>query len=489
MLMAVLALMQAGCAVVAQPATGVEIAAFAGDLAARVDDPGEALPLEIDIHDAIARAIKHNADLRVKELEVAVEDARLGVANAGMLPDIVTNSTYYKRRGSDATYSSLSPSAGASSDLALSWNILDFGLSYVRARQGGDTALYRAEEHRRAAAKVVEETRLAFWRAVAAERLISRLPGVQKNIAEALAMADVQAKDQRLETLDALNYSRDLLNEKRELNDLISSLAGATPALKQLINVPQHQALSLKAVEQDMPVELLAMEPQQAVQIALENRAEVRQLLYQTRITADEVNAVVLQALPSLGVNGGLAAGGLSVLADGNWVAVGVKAAWSLMSLLRLPRDLAVVDAEKELLRQKALVTGVTVSMQVYVANTQCKLLNAVYQDAVKSVSVQRKIEHQVKLATNIGRNGKQPWVREHVSSLLSETRAALAYAELQNAFGTYQSTLGRDVVDLKDVQDLSAAEIAERFRNASGGEQLSWQPLSWEPKKVVSLQ
>jgi hypothetical protein len=479
-----LATSQAGCAVVAQPASGVEVAEFTGDLAQRIQDPGELVPLQIDVNDAIGRAIKYNANVRAKELEVTVEVAKLSAANAALLPDIVTDSSYYSRSSKASSYSNLSPSHGSSSDLALSWNILDFGLSYVRARQGGDTALYRAEEYRSAAAKVVEETRLAFWRAVAAERLQSRLPDIQNVIDLALRKADAQAQDKHLDPMAALNYSRDLLNEKRELNELVASLAGAGPLLKQLINVPQGQPLKFNSVLDEPPEAMMALAPSEAVLIALENRAEVRQLLYQTRITADEVNALVLQKMPSLGVNAGLAAGSLSILADGNWVAWGAKAAWSLMSLIRLPRDLEVLDAEKDLLRQQALAMGVTISMQAYISSTQCKLLNLVYKDSSESLRVQQQIENQVQRATSLGRNGNQPLAREHVSTLLAEIRAALAYAELQNAYGTYQTTLGLDVVDLGQVSSLSAADIAVQLRSASQ----NGQP-SWEPKKVVSLQ
>jgi outer membrane protein TolC len=477
-----LALSQAGCAVVPQPANSLELAAFSEEIGNHAVDPIEAVPAEIDIHDAIARAVKYNAELRVKELEVTVEAAKLNVTQATLLPDVVSNSSYYSRSSSKASYSSLSPSNGSSSDLALSWNILDFGLSYVRARQGGNVTLYRAEEYRRAASKVVEETRVAFWRAVAAERLQSLLPELQSGIESALRKADAQARDSNLNPLDALNYSRDLLNEKRELNQLVSSLAGAGAVLKQLIHVPQEQPLTLKSGP-DAPLNaMLSLSPPEAVQIALEHRAEVRQLLYQTRITSEEVHALVLQKLPSLGVNSGLAAGSLSVLADANWVAWGAKAAWSLMSLLRLPRDLEVLDAEKSVLHQQALAMGVTISMQAYISSTQCKLLGLVYQDAQKSLRVQQQIENQVQRATILGRNGNQPLVRERLSTLLAEIRSRLAYADLQNAYGTYQSTLGLDSVDLSQLSTLSANEIALQLRHAQDQGY-----SSWEPYKVVS--
>ena len=52
-----------------------------------------------------------------------------------------------------------------SGDLALSWNILDFGLSYVRARQAADQVLIAREIQRRTTHGLLEDVRSEFWRA------------------------------------------------------------------------------------------------------------------------------------------------------------------------------------------------------------------------------------------------------------------------------------------------------------------------------------
>ena len=137
------AVLQGACALTPTPLETGEVAAFSSDLIAKTAAGPEPVPGEMDVYDAIARAIKFNADIRVKEFEIAVADAGARVQNAALLPNIVADSSYYGRGRKDSSYSSLSPSSGASSDLALSWDILDFGLSYVRAGQAADKALYQ----------------------------------------------------------------------------------------------------------------------------------------------------------------------------------------------------------------------------------------------------------------------------------------------------------------------------------------------------------
>lgn len=449
-----------------KPFSNSDVTTFSTELLAKTAELSEPITGQIDVYDAIARAIKYNADIKAGELEVTVENAKLRAQNASLLPDIVADSSYYGRGQKNASYSTLSPSYGASSDLAISWNILDFGLSYVRAVQAGDKALYRGEDYRKAVSKVAADTRAAYWRAVAAHRLTQRIAELQKDIESALAASQAQSKDSRLDPMVALNYGRDLLNEKRELNLLVSGLAGADAQIKQLINVPQSQNLQLKHTHETEAHLSKMASPADSVRVALENRSEVRQLMYQQRITSDEVYASVLQALPGIGLNGGLAGDSLSVLSNGNWVAWGAKAAWSLMNLLRLPVTLDVVETQKDALRQQAVAVAVTIAMQTYISRAQCGMLRVVSKDADTYYNVQQQIERQAKIAAGLGQGSKQALTRERLSTLLAQIRSLLAYADLQNAHGIYQSTLGIDPVDVDFVRNATAVDIAAKLRD-----------------------
>lgn len=467
-LVAVLTLFQGGCVTAPQPLSTSAVSAYSSELLAKTSALDEPISGEIDVYDAIARAIKYNADLKARELAVAVENAKVSAQSAELLPEFIADSSFYGRGRKDWSYTSLSPSYGASSDLALSWNILDFGLSYVRAQQAGDKALYQAEEYRRAVARVAEETRLAYWRAVANARLLGQLSKLQRDIDAAINASQAQSKDPHLDPMLALSYGRDLLNTQRELNLLVASLAGADAQLKQLINVPQDQTLNLKRQPENEQRMFNAVTAAESVKIALENRAEVRQLMYQMRITSQDVDALVLQSLPGLTINGGLAGASLSVLANGNWVAWGAKAAWNVMSLLRIPASLDVIDAEKAAIRQQALAVAVAISMQAHVSCAQHRLLRRVYDDAETYLKVQRQIERQSKISVGLGQSSKQALTREKLSTLLAEVRATLAYADYQNARGLYLSTLGIDFDDYEHIHNATAAEVAAQLRKSA---------------------
>ena len=65
--------------------------------------------------------------------------------------------------------------------VGLAWNLLDFGVSYFRARQLSDQKLIAEERRRKAVQTLVHDVRIAWWRAEAAQRL---LPDADRLLAE-----------------------------------------------------------------------------------------------------------------------------------------------------------------------------------------------------------------------------------------------------------------------------------------------------------------
>lgn len=59
-------------------------------------------------------------------------------------------------------------------DATFSWDVLDFGMSYYRAKQQADNVNIAGESCRRKVLQnIVQEVRDAYWRALGAQRLLS----------------------------------------------------------------------------------------------------------------------------------------------------------------------------------------------------------------------------------------------------------------------------------------------------------------------------
>src|SRR5688500_6252451 len=116
-------------------------------------DGQEAIERPLTLAEATARAIKYQADLRQKRMEEAAAAAQLEVARFDLLPRITGNAGYNWRNNDsfgfgftpDGTIST-PPTASvervySTGGVGLAWNVLDFGVSYFRARQLSDQKL------------------------------------------------------------------------------------------------------------------------------------------------------------------------------------------------------------------------------------------------------------------------------------------------------------------------------------------------------------
>jgi outer membrane protein, multidrug efflux system len=162
----------AGCSIMPVKLTQEEITTRAAADHQHLADGQEPVAGPIDLYEAMARALKYNLEARVEFTHKALAETQLGLAHYNMLPRLAANAGFDGRNNFTGGVAQslitgrqvLEPFTSAernifSADLALSWNVLDFGLSYVRAKQAADDVLIAEEERRRVANRVIQEVR------------------------------------------------------------------------------------------------------------------------------------------------------------------------------------------------------------------------------------------------------------------------------------------------------------------------------------------
>jgi outer membrane protein TolC len=443
-----------GCTSISPALTESQVAGFAAYLSDELALTPEPLVQPLTVEEAVQRAVRYNHALRIKELEAALAEAKVRAQAGAMLPSIVAESDFYRRdrlqmsrSNASSTYSTSSDLRSISRDVTLSWNILDFGLSFVRARQGWDKALQQHEDANRVRARIVEETRSTYWRAAAVAALGPALAKLDREVADAVRLSRAAARDPQIDPLVPINYQRDILNTQRELKGLQTSLVGAMDQLKQSIGLPLIDQLPLAANRRFPKLELPTTTSADDIAVALRQRPEIRQHMYDLRVTADEVNSTILQMLPGVTLSRTFASDTNSHLLHSNWISWGSKIAGNLMDLARLPADLDAIDAQENFHRQSALAMAASVAMQIHIARARIALQMQAYRDAERFADVQRKLLGQVRATVVLNKIGRQALVREKLATLLAESRAMVAFADLHAAFAAYATAKGDPLI------------------------------------------
>ena len=471
----VLASLIQGCAVHPQPLTMTAIQESADLNVEEVAAGQETAADAIGLYEAMARAIKYNLDLKVEELQTALRIQELDLTHWDMLPQLVANSGYAARNNDNAS-SSVDIMTGVESlrtstsqerrintaDIGFSWNVLDFGLSYVRAKQAADKALIQEEMQRKVVQRIVEDVRTAYWRAVSAERLMRKLSALEKRTATALKNTRKQSTERETSPITALTYERELVEVKRTIQELERDLKVAKTQLSALMNIPPDQEFSLVIPDRTDKTPNPGMTVKEMVTFAMLNRPELRDTAYQRRMNEGEADAALLELMPGIQLNADLSYDSNDFLLHNNWAGLGYKASWNLLKIFRYPQKRDIVKMQDELLHQRELALTLAIRTQVHVSHVRYQHMRRELRTAAEYLDVQRRLMGQMRAEAKVGKISEQTLIREEMNTLIAEVKHDIAFSSLQNGYANLYASMGldpyQDALDAKlSVKDLTA--------------------------------
>ncbi len=447
-----------GCVSSPEILSSEENTAFAASLKSDIGAGQEKIVAPISLHEAMARALKYNIDHRVAMMELDLAQNDFKLSGYDMLPQLVANAGYYGRNNQAGASSlsllsgrqSLEPSTSternvSTSDITASWNILDFGLSYMRAKQLGDEALIMEERRRKVIIGIIEDVHAAYWRAVSAERLTKRLALLEQDVKKSFEESRALYQSRQTSPLSALSYQRELLDIKREAQRMHRELKVARMELAALLNIPAGQRFSLEVPEEFVVPGALVMSPKSMMETALANRPEIRESAYAQRIGGREAKIAIMEALPSVNFYAGINTDSNDFLFNNDWQAHGARASWNVIKAFQTPRRRARAKAYQALEEERALAAAVAVVTQVQVSRAQYEALTSEFQTAQRGTEVQSQILQQVETSYSAKATSYQTLVRERMNLLVSEARRDIAYASLQQSLANVYTSLGYD--------------------------------------------
>jgi outer membrane protein TolC len=476
--MTALALLLQGCAVNPVSLTDQELSDAATDKLARIDADQEPVAAPIGLYEAMARALKYNLDHKVELMQMSLARAKLTNASYEGLPSIVANAGFAGRNKDAASYSenlltglrSSSPSfsserSNLASDLTFTWNVLDFGLSYIRAKQTADKALIAEEQKRKVVNRIVEDVRTSYWRAISAEHLLNGFQSLEARVIKAQKNSKALRASGQTSPLAALTFERELIDIKKQIQRLERELTTAKIQLAALMNIRPGTEFQLIVPERNMLDLALKIDGVAMVEMALKNRPELRENIYSARINAKEADAALLKLLPGAQVYGSLNIDTSDFLYNSNWAAWGAKASWNVIQLLKYPALKSEIEAQSGLIDQQSLALTMAIITQVHVARARYAYLHKSAATSAEFYNVQRSILKQVKAQASAQTSSEQVLLREEMNTLVAAVEFDIAYADLQNAFATVYTSVGLDPYDANISTDMSVSALATSLR------------------------
>ena len=500
----------AACTVTPEPLTEKEAEQRVSEDRAALFAGQDPVAGAIDLPEAIARALKYNLDRKLKLMEEAVAGRDLDVQHYSLLPRVAAKAGYTMRSHPDSSLSrnldtGVRSNRGTASyseeteyptaDLEVAWNVLDFGVSYYRTQQQADQRLMVAERRRQVVHNIVSDVRRAYWRAVAAERLLGDLDPLIRRVKKALAESEALESERVSRPLDQLTYQRGLLETFRQLLELRRDMVAAKTELAVLMNLHPGAQFTLAdkgttpAERPDLPDLPLSMDKLETT--ALANRSELRGQQYQERIDAKEARVALLQMLPGLDLTAGLHASGDDLLIHDEWATGGLSVAWNLVDVFSGPSRRARAEAQRDLTRTRRLALSMAVISQVHVSALRYRTARQSADVAGRLASVETRIQAQMTAQSRARTDGRMGMIDARVRAALAKLRRDLSYAEAQSALGRVYASIGADplppTVPARDLATVEAA-VAETLDRWSRGEVKPTTTIPLEPAEAAHM-
>lgn len=464
----------AGCSTLdPQPLTVEEIDNLTES--ARIESRARVAPIEseLTLEQAIARAMKYNLTWRIRMMEEALSRNQFDVGRYDMLPKLTASAGYSARNNYHLT-SAVDSVTGEPSlsnpfisndrehtttGLGLTWNTLDFGISYYNAKQNADRLLISREKRRKAMHTLIQDVNAAYWRAASAQALKPQINEAIELAEDALNKSRTEHTEQLRGAEDSLRYQRQLLENLRLLEIINKQLASAKVELAHLINAPVGEEIKLAEMKFELPQAILNQSMAQLEKTAIDNNAEVRQKIYDSRIAVVEAKKALLKVFPRLNLNFDYKRDDDRYLVDDSWREAGGLISFNLFNLLSLDSRQKFADAGVALSEQKMVATLMAVIAKVHIARLDYEGARRQFKRADEVWQVDNQLRQHTSNAVKSRTQGELQLVAQRTITVLSLLRRYQAYADAQAAAGRLQASLGLEP-EIGSVHDNSLADL-----------------------------
>ena len=449
---------------------------------------------KITLAAATARAIRYNMDYRTRMMEQAWSLGQLDVANFDLLPKMTVSAGYTNRSNDAFGYGfgqdgkvTANPSASqertiSTSKAGLSWSVLDFGLSYYRAKQLADQALVAEERRRKALQNLVLDVRQSFWRAYIAQQQLPEMGRLLRELDRNSARAKIILAQRLLTPLQIISYRRSLIDLEQQLALRATELAQARIEFAQLINLPPDQEYVLDAPTMQVNMRDFVGKIEVLDQLALENRPELREEGYRIRMTEIEKTRAQLQALlPGISVDYSYNSSSNKYLLNSSWASVGADAAVNLVKLFSLPAVKKSAKAQKDMDEARRMAQAAAVLTQIRIAVTRYEVLGVEYQYWQDAVEDDRRFLETLTSSASVGVETELELIRAKAKLVGTRVSAGLAYANLEGSMGRIYNSVGLDALPREIASnDLSSltTELETQIQ--------SWEKLNFGVRKPI---
>ena len=428
----------------------------------------------ISLYDAMARAVAFNLQHSVQQIERDIAKLELAQGNLEGAPDLAGNAGFNRDSATTSTDTDRNIRSGS---IGGTWSLLDLGVSYARAKQSADRVLVAEERRRKGLQDIIRNVRLAYWKAVGAQRLMKRMATIESEFSGALAESrrlEVNNIETRRRTVA---FRRGLIDTVRQLIAARKEYSRAKLEFAQLVNIRPGVRFTLQPPEAMQGIPALPVAVEEMASFALANRPELRVEDYNERITDWESKEAMYSMFPGLDLNLTRNFSSDAGLVNTSWTGVGTQLGMNLFRLFSGPLRMQAAENRGELARRRRLALSVAVLAQVHIAYREFRETSYQFRLARQISRSDQELSRMARVERRITQGNRLDAIDVAARQLRSEVDQHRAYVELRRAHGDIMHALGLDVIPA----DISLDDV-DGLRTAIRHAMANWETLTEDP-------
>ncbi len=377
----------------------------------------------IDMYMTMALALKYNYTGRVMRYQESLLKA--GRSGYSQLPEIATNAGYI-----NTNYNDTSP------DLKVAWNVLDISTLYYMNNDQTFKQNVSVEVSRKVIQNILQEARVLYWKAITAQRLLPVIDATIEHITldvdemnahakelalngEAPSTADLMKKRQYMEEVQRLS---DLKRDMETAHERLASLMGLHPSTEFTLVGKEYGNFALPEMKSDLA---------KLEWLALTNRPEMK--AHDLLLGSDDLQMVINNFRDDTAGN---YIDNPQAYAQ-KWCYAARQASMSVYENTRGMDEATLATLRRQ--RMTSLILN-----QVYVGWARYTSAEEDYRIAMEIAGTSENIAEDIVSARGSKATKSQ---LEAARAIADETKASLAYVDLQDALGALYATIGLDAV------------------------------------------
>jgi len=426
------------------------------DLAwARTRAPAPSAPLTLDA--ALAYALENSLAIWSARQEQAIQEEARTRARLGMLPSLILDAEASERSRAPANRSENLLTEEVSDDATFSadktarqmhvtalWNLLDFGIAYLRAQQEADRVRMAAERLARARETLGLDVTGAYWRAAATRETAQVADEIEAAIGKVLVSVRAAVAENAISAVEGLAREAPLLEYQLRVRQTREDEASARAELAALLGVPPGESVELAEVRFDQPPAAQAEDVHALEAEALEKRPELRERDLEERVSLVEARAALARMFPSPAAFLRYDTDRNRFLYDRDWYTAGLRASWDLLNLpQRLhERRAAAKQADLVACRRTALTIGVLTQLHLALVDRDREQRQF---ELIQRISAQRaQLAEAAAQAARDGKGHAGDMIEAQMKHFVAHARYVKTYANLQTAHARILHSVGR---------------------------------------------